>query len=311
MSPESKEVVRARETDDFFARANVLYDHLTSSELPPYRILASHNVADFENPLHMPEAINRFREVGVPISDIHVALDITKESAQWSITVDLASLDNSFRKSFTITDTNGIGEYTISDTDGNSAAVSHDELSRILIDLSISRHERQQNLIDDRPIQLDATSPVSARLIHLCLQNRPGVESSVTAYYDISQHITTPEDIEFIVEKTNSVDIFRIEVEESSQDGYVEHIAHYGAALKVKRDMQTGSPSYTLSAEGTRLIDIGDGTIAHDDPPQEDAIIPYAIVHLANLCYLFGADLPKTVLASPEEIRYNEQAPSS
>ena len=56
-----KELMRTYETEEFFATAALLYDHLASSELPAYRILARHDIQDYESPLHMPDAINKYR----------------------------------------------------------------------------------------------------------------------------------------------------------------------------------------------------------------------------------------------------------
>ena len=281
--PLDKELVRTHEIDAFFTQASALYDHLVSAELPSYRILALHEINDYESPLHMPEAINRFREVGVPIHKVEVALDIIEESAQWSIIVELETIDGSFKKSFIINDLDGTGHYTVSDTEGNSSAVTGDELNRILVDLSISRHERQQNLVDNRPLQLDVVSPVSARLIHQCLQNRPGVKSSVSTYYDISQHITIPQGIEFVTEKSDLIDSFRIKIDETSEDGHVGHVASYGVELVVRRDERTGKRSYAITGEGSRYIDVGNGSLEEDEAPSEDAISPYAIMQHTSL----------------------------
>lgn len=293
---------------------------LKEQEIDPTRILGRYDFYRFEGPMDLPDDIQRYREVGVALQHVSVAMDLSDDDVLWTVSLELGNRGGNFTRNFTVKPTDD-GQYFISgDIIGADRPLTSLELTKMLISLTLAKEQREKAHLNDWTIQIDATNPINARLLLKVLQQKIGTTRQETYYYDIAcplkidgEELT---ELELIVSQDTTGVSSRLLFVGTKSDGHVEKTLRYevsashGAIETALEDADIKvATEYPLEVYTITEINIGDGIIAPGDSVDENTVLEVAVVTLKQLLKVYGAvpELP----TDPTEIRYQKEHPNN
>lgn len=276
------EILDESQLADLYNEMDMLSETLEHENTEPERRLSSFHFTEFEPPLFMPEAIQRYREAMLPLSEISIGIDISALGT--SVQAEVICSSGNTRISFEIGENEDGGGYTIKKRGGSSDAdipCSTEDIVKMVTELALSPEHRSilrnKTPSDEQKIPIDLNDHAIALLIIAGLE-RHAQRSSQSTYYSLDPESDELPSVTFVASKSGSDKLFRANVSATGEDGPFTSYSDTGIEIRKCSSLDSLEVEYPFKIESDRRIhDTESGKTFVSDNASDSGHIEYVL----------------------------------
>lgn len=307
----SPEILESSQLADLYNEMDILSKTLEEENVKPERRLSSFRFTEFEPPLFMPEAIQRYREAMLPLSEVSIGINMS--SLGTSVQAEVVCSTDDVCISFEIEENEDGDGYIIKKRGGGSEEdipCSTRDVMEMITELALSPEHRGMLRAKMPTYKNESLVDLKDQAIALLLITGLGQhaqQSSQSAYYTFEPTSNDLPSVTFVASKSGLDKLFRADISATGEDGPL--MMHYDAGIEIQKsssldslevvypskvepelhihDTESGETTMGLDAPKTAHIEYALEIIKRinrkvDKSPVIDPMKIGSIIHLAN-----------------------------